>query len=46
MLKSPFDPCIPTKAAAKVPDGPEWLHEIKHAGYRLMVQRGGKCVRL
>src|SRR6185436_13290250 len=45
MRKSAFDPCIPTKAA-KVPDRPEWLHEIKHDGYRLIVQREGKCVRL
>ena len=45
MPKSAFEPCIPTKAA-KVPDRPEWLHEIKHDGYRLIVQRGDKCVRL
>ena len=32
MPRSPFDPCIPTKAA-KVPDRPEWIHEIKHDGY-------------
>jgi bifunctional non-homologous end joining protein LigD len=44
-VKSPFDPCIPTKAA-KVPDRPGWLHEIKHDGYRLIVQRDGKRVRL
>ena len=41
MRKSPFEPCIPTKAA-KVPDRPEWIHEIKHDGYRLIVQREGK----
>jgi len=45
MPRSPFEPCIPTKAA-KVPDRPEWLHEIKHDGYRLIVQREGKRVRL
>jgi ATP-dependent DNA ligase len=45
MPRSPFDPCIPTKAP-KVPDRPEWLHEIKHDGYRLIVQRDGKRVRL
>src|SRR5882757_5850174 len=45
MLKSAFDPCIPTRATA-VPDRPEWLHEIKHDGYRLIVQREGKRVRL
>ena len=42
---SPFEPCIPTKAA-KVPDRPEWLHEIKHDGYRLILQRDGARVRL
>ena len=45
MIKSPFAPCIPTKAA-KVPDRPEWIHEIKHDGYRLIVQREGNRVRL
>jgi ATP-dependent DNA ligase len=28
------------------PAGPDWLHEIKHDGYRLIVQREGKRVRL
>ena len=45
MRKPAFEPCIPTKAA-KVPDRPEWLHEIKHDGYRLIVQREDKRVRL
>jgi hypothetical protein len=45
MLKSPFEPCIPSGATA-VPDRPEWIHEIKHDGYRLIVQREGKRVRL
>lgn len=45
MLKSPFEPCIPTKAAT-VPDRPDWIHEIKHDGYRLIVQREGDRVRL
>ena len=40
-----FEPCIPTKAA-KAPDHPEWIHQIKHDGYRLIVQRDGKRVRL
>ncbi|MDX6557811.1 MAG: hypothetical protein QOF72_860 [Blastocatellia bacterium] len=29
-----------------MPAGPDWLHEIKHDGYRLIVQRDGKRVRL
>ena len=45
MLKNAFNPCIPTKAA-KVPDRPEWIHEIKHDGYRLIIQRDGTRVRL
>jgi bifunctional non-homologous end joining protein LigD len=40
-----FEPCIPTRGTA-VPDRPEWLHEIKHDGYRLIVQRDGQRVRL
>ena len=30
----------------KVPDRPEGIHEIKHDGYRQIIQRGGKRVRL
>ena len=45
MLKSPFEPCIPTKAT-KVPDRPEWIHEVTHDGYRLIIQRDGARVRL
>jgi ATP-dependent DNA ligase len=45
MPKRPFEPCIPTRGAA-VPAGPDWIHEIKHDGYRLIVQREGKRVRL
>jgi bifunctional non-homologous end joining protein LigD len=29
-----------------VPAGPEWLHEIKYDGYRLIVARDGARVRL
>jgi ATP-dependent DNA ligase len=45
MRKVAFEPCIPTRGA-KVPAGPDWLREIKHDGYRLIVQREGKRVRL
>jgi ATP-dependent DNA ligase len=45
MPKATFDSCITTKAA-KVPDRPEWIHEVKHDGYRLIVQRQDKRVRL
>jgi bifunctional non-homologous end joining protein LigD len=40
-----FEPCIQTRAA-KVPAGPDWIHEIKHDGYRLIVQKDHKRVRL
>ena len=45
MRKSAFEPCIPSPAN-KVPDSKNWIHEIKHDGYRLIVQRDGKRVRL
>src|SRR4051795_12661005 len=45
MRKTAFLPCIPTRAT-KVPAGQDWLHEIKHDGYRLIVHRDGKRVRL
>jgi bifunctional non-homologous end joining protein LigD len=38
-------PCIPTRAF-KVPAGPDWIHEVKHDGYRLQVRRDGDDVRL
>ena len=44
MIKE-FEFCIPTKGA-KVPQTPEWLHEIKYDGYRLRVERNGDRVRL
>jgi ATP-dependent DNA ligase len=40
-----FEFCLPTAAKA-VPDGPDWLHEIKYDGYRLRVERNGRTVRL
>jgi bifunctional non-homologous end joining protein LigD len=36
---------MPTRAN-KVPAGPDWIHEIKHDGYRLQVRREGDAVRL
>jgi ATP-dependent DNA ligase len=40
-----IEPCIPTRAEAP-PAGPQWIHEIKHDGYRLIVCRRGDRVRL
>src|SRR5215813_9960619 len=39
---------IPAKPvlASKPPSGPDWVHEIKHDGYRLIVRRDGPTVRL
>ncbi len=45
MPKSSFAPCIPTRGT-KVPSRDDWFHEVKHDGYRLMIQRDGKRVRL
>jgi bifunctional non-homologous end joining protein LigD len=39
------DPCIPSRAP-KPPSGPDWIHEVKHDGYRLIVRRDGETVRL
>jgi bifunctional non-homologous end joining protein LigD len=36
------EPCIPTRAL-KPPVGPDWVHEIKHDGDRLMVRRDGRA---
>ena len=30
----------------KPPVGTEWVHEIKHDGYRIIVRRDSECVRL
>ena len=36
---------LPTKAD-KVPTGPDWLHEVKYDGYRMMLIREQDGVRL
>jgi bifunctional non-homologous end joining protein LigD len=38
-------PAQPIKAS-KPASGPDWVHEIKHDGYRLIVRRDGPTVRL
>jgi len=40
-----IDPCIPT-LATKPPVGPQWIHEIKHDGYRLIARRHAGRARL
>ena len=32
--------------ASRPPSGPDWVHEIKHDGYRMIVHRHGPTVRL
>jgi bifunctional non-homologous end joining protein LigD len=38
-------PCLPTKTD-KLPSGGEWLHEIKHDGFRVIARKNGAQVRL
>src|SRR6478735_5397345 len=45
MRNSAFQPYIPSRGTA-VPTGNDWLHEIKHDGYRLIVQKDSQRVRL
>jgi len=45
MRNTVFEPCILTRGTT-VPAGPDWLHEIKHDGHRLIVQREEERVRL
>jgi bifunctional non-homologous end joining protein LigD len=40
-----IEPCLPSPAA-NPPAGPNWIHEIKHDGYRLMARRDGAGIRL
>jgi bifunctional non-homologous end joining protein LigD len=40
-----IEPCLPSHAA-KPPEGPNWIHEIKHDGYRLMARRDPAGIRL
>jgi bifunctional non-homologous end joining protein LigD len=38
-------PCLPTKTD-KLPPGSQWLHEIKHDGFRIIARKTGAQVRL
>jgi bifunctional non-homologous end joining protein LigD len=40
-----IEPCNPT-FSTKSPSGRQWVHEIKHDGYRLIVRKDGRRVRL
>ena len=38
-------PCLPLKTD-KLPSGGQWLHEIKHDGFRIIARKNGSQVRL
>jgi bifunctional non-homologous end joining protein LigD len=38
-------PCLPS-ATSEPPSGADWLHEIKHDGFRIIARKEGKRVRL
>jgi bifunctional non-homologous end joining protein LigD len=40
-----IEPCLPSPAKTP-PAGPDWLHEIKHDGFRIMARRDAAGVRL
>ena len=40
-----IEPCLPSPAKVP-PSGPNWLHEIKHDGFRIMARRDAAGVRL
>jgi ATP-dependent DNA ligase len=46
LLRTPhIEPCLPSPTE-RPPSGPNWIHEIKHDGYRLMARRDATGVRL
>ena len=40
-----IEPCLPSPAKAP-PSGPDWIHEIKHDGFRILARRDSAGVRL
>jgi bifunctional non-homologous end joining protein LigD len=40
-----IEPCLPCPAK-QPPAGPDWIHEIKHDGFRIMARRSAGRVRL
>jgi bifunctional non-homologous end joining protein LigD len=40
-----IEPCAPVLFDV-APSGPEWLHEVKHDGYRIIARKDGDAVRL
>ncbi|MBR1170554.1 RNA ligase family protein [Bradyrhizobium liaoningense] len=44
-MRMAYELCLAT-AAKLVPSGPDWIHEVKHDGYRMLVIRENERVRL
>jgi ATP-dependent DNA ligase len=44
-LSRTIEPCLPSPVKSP-PAGPDWIHEIKHDGFRIMARRDGRKVRL
>ena len=40
-----LEPCLP-RSAKEPPSGPDWIHEIKHDGFRILARREAERVRL
>ncbi len=40
-----FEPCLPRPTQVP-PNGPGWIHEIKHDGFRILAHRQGRTIRL
>ena len=40
-----IEPCLPRKAKVP-PSGLDWLHEIKHDGFRILARKDGDQVKL
>ncbi|MCK1345464.1 DNA ligase [Bradyrhizobium sp. 193] len=44
-MRMAYELCL-ASAGKQVPSGPDWIHEIKHDGYRMLVIRENERVRL
>src|SRR3954447_17617457 len=44
-MRMAYELCLAT-AGKQVPSGPDWIHEVKHDGYRMLVIRENERVRL
>jgi bifunctional non-homologous end joining protein LigD len=43
--KPTLEPCLP-RPAKEPPAGPDWIHEIKHDGFRIIARRDKEGARL